>query len=442
MEQQLYCGAARENITPSEDLLGKLRGLMDTHFGGVVDDLYIRVIALQNKDKKLLLVSGDLDKVPNPEENLKALEMHTGVPQDNILYISIHTHSAPVTGYRPYEGPNFIARKPVEVQEATKQYEQFILEKLLLAAKRALDSMAPATVGYAYGSSEININRIAFYEVTDEEGNTHVELGTGTNVNRPADRTLFVMKFADLEGKPIAFFVNYPVHNTVMILNGCGKDGSVGISSDMGGNVSKYIEKEYEGSVAMWSSGAAGDLNPVMSNQVYREDPKTGAPVEYYEKDPAIPLSMLHTLVSHHFADVQKTIRKISNNVSETQLSAGTIWAEVPGKDEEGNLIPYKVRVQKIAIGPVVLMGFSGELYSALGRIIKDACGRENLILINHDASLLYNSGYIYSDEAFALADQYDGQIVGMNHTWLQPGYITQELIRCVKTLLEEEKEV
>ncbi len=134
MEQQLYCGAAREKITPSADLLGKLRGLMDSHFGGIVDDLYIRVIALQNQGKRVLLISGDLDKVPNPEENLKALETHTGVPQDHILYFSIHTHSAPVTGYRPYEGPNYIARKPIEVQEATKLYEQFILEKLFLAA--------------------------------------------------------------------------------------------------------------------------------------------------------------------------------------------------------------------------------------------------------------------------------------------------------------------
>lgn len=438
MEQQFYCGAAREKITPPEELLDDLRGLMDSRFGGVVDDLYIRVIALKNKDEKLLLVSGDLDKLPNPKENLEALERKTGVPQDHILYISIHTHSAPVTGDRPYEGPNYIARKPVKVQEATKKYEELILAKLLLAAERALDNMVPATVGYAYGSSEINVNRIAFYEVVDREGNVHTKLGTGTNFNRPADHTLFVMKFADLEGRPVAFFINYAVHNTVMILNGCGKDGCVGISSDMGGNVSKYVEKEYEGSVAMWSSGAAGDLNPVMSNQVYREDPRTGAPVEYYEKEPAVPISMLHTLVSHHFADIQKTIRKIGTSVSDTELSAGVLWAETPGRNEEGEAVPYKVRVQKIAVGPVVLVGFNGELYSELGKEIKNACDCENMILINHDASLLYNTGYIYSEEAFALADRYEGEIVGMNHTWLQPGYITQELIGCVNTLLED----
>ncbi len=439
MKQQLYCGAAREKITPPGELLENLRGLMDSHFGGVADDLYLRVIALKNQDEKMLLISGDLDKLPNPEENLKALETRTGVPQDHILYLSIHTHSAPVTGQRPYEGPNNMAGKPKEVQEATKQYEQFILERLLLAAEKALGNMVPAVMGYAYGTSEINVNRVAFYEVADAEGNVRTELGTGNNVNRPADRTLFVMRFADLEGRPIAFFVNYPVHNTVMILNGCGKGGRVGISSDMGGNVSKYMEKEYEGSVAVWSSGAAGDLNPVMSNQVYREDPHTGAPVEYYEKDPAIPLSMLHTLTAHHFADIRKTIRRI-RSVSEAGLSAAARWAEVPGRDEKGGEVPYRVFVQKIAVGPVVLMGFSGELYSELGREIREACNCENLILINHNASLLYNTGYIFSDEAFALAERYGGGIVGMDHTWLQPGTIAPELIRCVKALCDPDQ--
>ena len=42
----LFCGAAKNIITPSSDLLPDLRGLMDRHFGGVLDDLYVRVIAL------------------------------------------------------------------------------------------------------------------------------------------------------------------------------------------------------------------------------------------------------------------------------------------------------------------------------------------------------------------------------------------------------------
>lgn len=44
--------------------------------------------------------------------------------KQNILFIGIHTHSAPVTGYRPHEDPNFIARKPQIVQEPTMRERQ------------------------------------------------------------------------------------------------------------------------------------------------------------------------------------------------------------------------------------------------------------------------------------------------------------------------------
>ena len=75
------------------------------------------------------------------------------------LFIGIHTHSAPVTGYRPHEGPNFIARKPQIVKETTKRYEKLVQEKLLKAAHRALYEMRPAQLGFAYGESHVNVNR-------------------------------------------------------------------------------------------------------------------------------------------------------------------------------------------------------------------------------------------------------------------------------------------
>ena len=243
MGKKLLCGAARELITPPEDMLNHLSGLMNSSFGGVVDDLYVRVIALKYGDKKMLLVSFDLDKAACPQENLEALEKETGIPKESVLFIGIHTHSAPVTGYRPHEGPNFIARKPQIVKETTRRYEKFIQERLLKAAHRALYEMRPAQLGFAYGESYVNVNRVAFYQVMDQTGSLHTEVSTGTNYKRPADPTLFVMKFQEMDGKPIAFFINYACHNTVMILNACGKDGKVGISADMGGNVSKEMER-------------------------------------------------------------------------------------------------------------------------------------------------------------------------------------------------------
>ncbi|MBC5688373.1 hypothetical protein H8S37_05450 [Mediterraneibacter sp. NSJ-55] len=429
------CGTGKEKITPQDELIPNLRGLMDSRFGGVVDDLYVRAVALKNNKTTLLFLSFDLDKVPCPEENLEFLEKQTEVAKEAIMLVSIHTHSAPVAGYRPYEGPNDITRKSPEVQQATKAYEKFIQNQMLKAVRQALSGMQPAVYGYEYGKSYVNVNRIAFYETLDREGNLHTVLGTGTNFAREADRTLFVMRFSTPDGRPLAFLINYPCHNTVMILNSCGEGKKVGISSDMGGNVSQHMEEIYEGAVAVWTSGAAGDLNPVMSNQVYREELKTGEPVEYYEKDGSIPLAMLETLAAHHLADIRKTERKICNLKTLPVLDAGVRWVTAPGSMENGEEVPYKVRIHKMRVGSVVFIGFNGEVYSGLGRRLKEKSAEKDLILVNHDASLLYNTGYIYGDEIFCLKEKYEGEIVGMNHTWLKPGYIEDMLERGITSL-------
>lgn len=107
--------------------------------------------------------------------------------------------------------------------------------------------------------------------------------------------------------------------------------------------------------------------------------------------------------------------------------------------NENGGAVPYRVRVHAIGIGALRIMGFSGEIYSALGRELAKGLYDDPLVLVNHDASLLYNVGYIYSDEAFALGEQFEGDIVGMNHTWLRPGLIGPELRRCMEKLLAEQ---
>lgn len=52
MSEQLLCGAAREVITPPAEMIDHLSGLMNSSFGGVVDDLYVRVIGLGIRRQK------------------------------------------------------------------------------------------------------------------------------------------------------------------------------------------------------------------------------------------------------------------------------------------------------------------------------------------------------------------------------------------------------
>ena len=90
MSEQLLCGAAREVITPPAEMIDHLSGLMNSSFGGVVDDLYVRVIALEYAGKKMLLVSFDLDKAACPKENLEALEKQNTYALQTLRWIGYH----------------------------------------------------------------------------------------------------------------------------------------------------------------------------------------------------------------------------------------------------------------------------------------------------------------------------------------------------------------
>src|SRR5208283_3094755 len=89
----------------------------------------------------------------------------------------------------------------------------------------------------------------------------------------------------DLSGKPIALFINYAVHAVVM-----GPD-NYALTGDLAGATSRYVEQYYqgniktrgdagwdigvqpeekvsgEGPVAVWTSGPAGDQNPVSADR-------------------------------------------------------------------------------------------------------------------------------------------------------------------------------
>lgn len=433
MEKTLYCGASRMKITPPMILIPNLRGLMDKSFGGILDELYVRVIAFSDGDNKSLVISFDLDKAPNPKQSFERIFERTGVPEANILFFAIHTHCAPITGYRPFEKPNDITKKPVEVQEATNKYEAFIMEVLLKTVDEAIEKMQPAKMGYGYGNSYININRNEDYYFTDENGDEKVFCGIGNNAEAPVDHTVFVIKIEDLNGKPIAFLVNYAVHNVAMIWNQCGEDGKVLISSDIGGNVSRYMEERFEDSVAIWSSGAAADINPIMMNEVFYPDPMTGCSVSKILGGGDAPIVLLNVLAARHFADVMKIIKNIDYTIAETSISGVIDWSKTPGQNEDGqeDNEPYTVRLHLVRIGNIALYGIGGELYSSLGKRVKEISPMKNTVIINHDASLLVNCGYIYDDAAFEHNERTLGEIVGMSHTKMLPGYFKESMEKC-----------
>jgi neutral ceramidase len=78
----------------------------------------------------------------------------------------------------------------------------------------------------------------------------------------PSDKTVAVVSFTNAAGEPIAVYSNYPVHAVVMF-RVKSRDGKVEVTGDIAGATSAYVEDHFKNAVALWTSGAAGDQNPL-----------------------------------------------------------------------------------------------------------------------------------------------------------------------------------
>lgn len=411
MTKQLFCGAARAKITPTDDLLPRLRGLKQYRLAGVIDDLFVRAMVIGNENARAVLISFDLNTAPCTEEFLNVLSAEAGVPVENILYFATHTHAVPVVEPDRH-GHNEL---PPDVQEAMDAYIAFVHEQTRGVLKQALAAMEPARMGYAFGESAINVVRLQEYTYLDDDGVPFPVCNLGADPTAPADRTQFLLRVEALDGRPIAFLVNYAMHNVATIWNDFDGTGAMGISSDIGGRISKLLEEEY-GGVALWSSGAAGDLNPLMLNEVILPDPVTGRTYETHPKGVEPALTALKIMSERNWADVKALARAVRCEETEGEVSAVLEWSVTPGcscirhpdappEFITGPDVPeHTVRLQLVRVGSLTLCGVGTELYSSLGAAMRSAAP-EPTVLITHNAGELCNSHYVLDDASIARCD-------------------------------------
>ncbi len=426
MQEQLLCGAARVKITPDLSLLPELRGLKDQRFGGVLDDIFVRVIALEDNGVQALLVSFDLDKVPSPDRLIRRLTQETGIKEELITMTAVHTHTAPIAGARPDEGPNDLTQKPQSVQRAARSYEDDLEAALVLAVKTAVDHKVPCRLGIGMGNSYINVDRRQWYAIKQPDGRIKYKCALGVDPSSPVDRTVTVLRFEDYQGEALAYFINYPVHCCILHTNRLCQN-KLGISGDIAGFVSAGLESREEGCTAIWTSGAAGDINPVIQLEMYYPNAATGD-MEVHTLD-ANGYDLLRVVGSRHLADVYGIIQRIKCDQTCARLCGAVAWSETPGKVPDTQ---YKVRLHMLRLGDIVLFGASGELYASYARWLKNVLPGDRLIVMNHEASLFAPSGYIFDDETLLLPE---ADLPGLDHTNMKAGYFISSLTEHVLSM-------
>jgi Neutral/alkaline non-lysosomal ceramidase, N-terminal len=419
----LQVGAAKVDITPAADAALPMSGYADRSegFKGIHDHIYARAIVLSDGSKTAAVVAWELIGIPDKvwEELSQRIATETGIPVDYLLLAAVHDHAAP----SPY---GMYGNDSPKSAAYTKQVEDATVE----AVRKAKQNLQPAKLGIGTGKAYVNMNR---REYSPEQG-----WWLGFNPEGPSNKTVTVIRFDSLSGKPIALFINYAVHAVVM------GDENYQVSGDLAGATSRYVENYYRGKpedaprddagaaiqrkpgetsdqvVAMWTSAAAGDQNPVSLSR--------GSDFTMVDSlGKILGEEAVRVAAATHATD-QVQIRGAQQVVTcpGRKLQAGP----VPRPDYKwDDSDPVSIRLSLLVINDMALAGVSGEVMTMINEHLKKQTPSIHTIMVTHTNG---SSGYIPDDAAF---EQVSYEITTSH---LKPGCAENAIVNGFLHLIEQ----
>lgn len=404
---ELRAGAAKVDVTPPADALGE-------GSQGILDPLYARAIVIESGGDRAALVTVDAGAIPDQlwDAVRQRAETELGIPSDRLILTATHTHSAPFS-----RGGSMADQVFAAIQEAGA-------------------ALRPARMAFGTGTSWINVNR----NIIDPETRRWWE---GPNYEGPSDKTVAVVRFETLSGEPIGVYYNYAVHPVVT--------GNLDmVSGDIPGAASNYLEASLGGhAVAVWSSGASGDQNPIFFNQTYdlrairvrdyaargedisnamppggqgldRSNPRVQLLLEQQKQvNGALGLMLAEEVLRvmrdrMQRAEVAPEIHGAMSTVTcpgRRRLDTGR--AGYAGTYEDADPVP--IRLSLLRIGSVVIGGVNAEVFNLIAQRFKQESPYKNSMMVTLTNGIA-PSGYIPNDAAF---NQYTFEVVSSR---LKPG--------------------
>jgi neutral ceramidase len=249
-----------------------------------------------------------------------------------------------------------------------------------------------------------------------------------------------VLRFDALSGKPIALFINYPVHVVVM-----GPE-NYQISGDLSGATSRYVENFYRRKpeetprsdagplirlpaeaasdrvVALWTSGAAGDQNPVslargsdftmvdaLGRILGEQAVRAAAAVQTTDKVRIWGRQQVVSCPGRRLEPAPRP-RKVYT------------WADAD---------PVPIRLGLLMINDVVLAGVSGEVMTMIEQRLRKASPFSPTLMVTHANG---SSGYIPDDAA------YEHISYEIEASPLKPGCAETAIVNGFLTLIEQRR--
>jgi neutral ceramidase len=368
----LRAGAAKVDITPAPDAALPMSGYggRTEGFKAIHDDLSVRAIVVDDGGSQAALIGCEVIGVSHAlwEKMMERVSREARIPRDNILLAATHTHAAPAIG--TYNEP---AAGDLERRRA--EYVQRFEDAVLTAVRSAQATLQPAKVGFGIGKAHVSTNRRA----RNGEGGWML----GNNPDGVSDKTVAVIKFETLAGDPLAIFSNYGVHGTVL------GPGNLQISSDLPGATARFVEQHYGGKVvAPWTSGAAGDQDPIYRiGTDFRNVLALG--------------QILGEEVVRVAESIRTSTRARVRGMQKVVTCPGKRTVQSPGPNREYKIEdtdPVPIRLSLLVLNDIAIAGVSGEVLTNISLRLKRESPFNRTIMVTHGNG---SSGYIPDDAAY-----------------------------------------
>ncbi|MCD8077034.1 MAG: neutral/alkaline non-lysosomal ceramidase N-terminal domain-containing protein [Lachnospiraceae bacterium] len=375
---RLRAGASRVCITPSPDYFPMEHfmnhmtpGKPSVFSGKVREDIFLRVLILENDADRLVFAVVDLPGAPETAEVTPLIAECAGVPEEHVIYTATHNHSGLYGDNVDFE---HIFKEPFTTK--IRRYRAWLREQIPGAIRQAEEALEPVRLGVARSDCYLNVNR--------NEKELGPKAGTyGFRNGGPADRDLYLVRLDRLDGRPLAVLYNYAVHACMMIHNNPEGIGTE-ISGDLPGRTARILEKEWgDEAVVLFTSGCAGDMNPVMMSRVNIVRPDGS--IETKELGAAGPV-ILEFMGNRLARDVKKTWESVTEYTEHAVLWAGKRSFEVSAQavTKPYNDDPVGFRVGLFLIGSLAVVSTNGEIFHAIGRRMKENSPYKKTFIITH----------------------------------------------------------